>query len=60
MSDAPSVELCRCGYDLKVRGHCGGCGLYFSMCLGCKKPTPASRCPCAVKVPHPDYPEEWT
>lgn len=51
--------VCVCGYDLKVRGHCGTCGQYFSTCLGCHLPTRANRCHCRVKTRHPDHPEEW-
>lgn len=56
---APMALFCDCGYDLRVRGHCGTCGGYFSACLGCHLPTRANRCNCEVKTRHPDYPEEW-
>lgn len=62
-SDLPAVLsndlLCGCGYDLRVRGHCGTCNKYFSICLGCHLPTRANRCKCKVKTRHPDHPEEW-
>lgn len=59
-ADAPDQLRCHCGYDLRARGHCGTCGRYFCLCLGCHLPTMANRCDCAVKTRHPDYPEEWS
>jgi hypothetical protein len=53
-----AIKYCSCGYDLFVSGHCG-CGLYFSICLGCKLPRRANRCQCKVKTRNMEYPEEW-
>jgi len=59
LHDSPPQEVCTCGYDLVVSGHCGTCGKVFAKCLGCSLPRKYSRCNCAVKTRHPDYPEEW-
>lgn len=53
-------KICTCGYDLRVAGHCGTCGQWFSICLDCKLPTKLNVCTCKVKTRHPDYPEEWS
>ncbi|HEU4340026.1 MAG TPA: hypothetical protein VFU31_00500 [Candidatus Binatia bacterium] len=55
---APENAVCCCGYDLRVSGHCG-CNKYFSICLGCHRPTRLNRCTCKVKTRNADYPEEW-
>jgi len=57
--ESQDVMICTCGYDLRISGHCGTCGCYFSICLECHLPTRGSKCTCEVKTRHPNYPEEW-
>lgn len=54
-------DTCTCGYDLKIRCHCGTCGKLYTRCLDCHLPTIANGCQCTGQIQiHPDYPEEWS
>ena len=58
ITETSAQNICTCGYDLRVTGHCG-CGKYFSICLECHLPTRANRCVCVKKTRNLNYPEEW-